>query len=219
MELTARLNDAKYSAFRWRHELSIPKKLALALVMVAVTALLAQLKFPLPWSPVPITGQTLGVLLAGVLLGQWWGGISMGLYAVLGVVGLPLFAGWSHGLSVLAGPTGGYLIGFVLASLFLGHFSDKYVRSRSFLVMLGLMLFANFVLIYIPGLVQLNRWLVTVKGQSVGLVQLLTMGLIPFLPGDITKAVAAAGIARGITPKQAFNGEVDKDKWANWRIP
>lgn len=210
MELTARLNDAKYSAFRWRHELSIPKKLALALVMVAVTALLAQLKFPLPWSPVPITGQTLGVLLAGVLLGQWWGGISMGLYAVLGVVGLPLFAGWSHGLSVLAGPTGGYIIGFVLASLFLGHFSDKYVRSRSFLVMLGLMLFANFVLIYIPGLVQLNRWLVTVKGQSVGLVQLLTMGLIPFLPGDITKAVAAAGIARGITPKQAFIGEVDR---------
>ncbi len=219
MEITARFNDAKYAAFRWRHELSIPKKLALALVMVAVTALLAQLKFPLPWSPVPITGQTLGVLLAGVLLGQWWGGISMGLYAVLGVVGLPLFAGWSHGLSVLAGPTGGYIIGFVLASLFLGYFSDKYVRSRSFLVMLGLMLFANFVLIYIPGLVQLNRWLVTVKGQSVGLVQLLTMGLIPFLPGDITKAVAAAGIARGITPKKAFNGEVDKDKWANWRIP
>ena len=219
MELTARLNDAKYAAFRWRHELSIPKKLALALVMVAVTALLAQLKFPLPWSPVPITGQTLGVLLAGVLLGQWWGGISMGLYAVLGVVGLPLFAGWSHGLGIIAGPTGGYIVGFILASLFLGHFSDKYVRSRSFFVMLGLMLFANFILIYIPGLVQLNRWLVLVKGQSVSLTQLLTMGLIPFLAGDITKAVTAAAIARGITPKRAFNGEVDKGKWANWRIP
>lgn len=219
MELTARLNEAKYAAFRWRHELSIPKKLALALAMVAVTALLAQLKFRLPWSPVPITGQTLGVLLAGVLLGRWWGGISMGLYAILGVVGLPLFAGWSHGLGIIAGPTGGYIVGFILASLFLGHFSDKYVRSRSFFVMLGLMLFANFILIYIPGLIQLNRWLILVKGQSVSLTQLLTMGLIPFLAGDITKAVTAAAIARGITPKRAFNGEVEKDKWANWRIP
>lgn len=219
MELTARLNDAKYAAFRWRYELSIPKKLALALVMVVVTALLAQLKFPLPWSPVPITGQTLGVLLAGVLLGQWWGGISMGLYAILGVIGLPLFAGWSHGLGIIAGPTGGYIVGFILASLFLGHFSDKYVRARSFFVMLGLMLFASLVLIYIPGLVQLNRWLILVKGQSVGITQLLTMGLIPFLAGDITKAIAAAAIARGVTPKRAFNGEADKDKWANWRIP
>ena len=219
MELAARVNDAKYAAFRWRYELSIPKKLALALVMVAVTALLAQLKFKLSWSPVPITGQTLGVLLVGVLLGRWWGGISMGLYAVLGAAGLPLFAGWSRGVAVLAGPTGGYIVGFVLASLFVGHFSDKYVRSRSFLIMLGLMLFANFVLIYVPGLIQLNRWLVAVKGQSVSLVQLLTMGLIPFLPGDITKAVTAALVARGVTPKQAFNGEVDKDKWASWRVP
>ena len=219
MDLTARLDGAKYSAFRWRYELSIPKKLVLSLVMVGVTTLLAQLKFQLPWSPVPITGQTLGALFSGVLLGTWWGGISMLLYALLGVMGLPLFSGWTHGFSIIAGPTGGYIVGFVFASLLLGFFTDRYVRSRSFFTMLGLMLVANFVLIYIPGLWQLNNWLTAVKGQSVSLAQLLTMGLIPFIPGDITKAVIAAAGARIVTPKKAFGGEVDKDKWANWHIP
>ncbi|MBI4181275.1 MAG: biotin transporter BioY [Chloroflexi bacterium] len=219
MAFVATINRAKYDVFRWRHELSLPKKLALALGMVALTTLVAQVKFPLPWTPVPITGQTFAVLLAGVLLGRWWGGISMAMYAGLGAVGLPVFAGWSGGFHVITGATGGYIIGFILAALFLGHFTDKYVRSRSFLSMLVLMLFANFVLIYVPGLIGLKLWLGTVGKSATSFAALLGMGMIPFIPGDITKAVAAAAIARGVTPKQAYNGEVDKDKWANWRIP
>ena len=85
--------------------------------------------------------------------------------------------------------------------------------------MLALMLFANFVLIYVPGLLQLGLWLNIVKGQPVTFSSLLMMGAIPFIIGDITKAVLAAAIARGITPKMAYNGETDKDKWANWRLP
>jgi biotin transport system substrate-specific component len=85
--------------------------------------------------------------------------------------------------------------------------------------MLGLMLFANFILIHIPGLIQLYFWLSLVRGEAVTLSQLLMMGTIPFIAGDVTKAIAAAAITRGITPKQAYNGEVDKDKWASWRIP
>jgi biotin transport system substrate-specific component len=81
------------------------------------------------------------------------------------------------------------------------------------------MLFANFVLIYIPGLLQLGLWVNLVKGEPTSLSGLLMMGAIPFIAGDITKAVAAAAIARGITPKTAYNGEVDKDKWAHWRLP
>jgi biotin transport system substrate-specific component len=219
LEIAARIDSVKYNAFRWRYQLSIPKKLALSLAMVALTTLLAQIKFYLPASVVPVTGQTLGALFAGVLLGTWWGGISMLLYAFLGAIGLPLFAGWTHGLSVIAGPTGGYIVGFIFASLLLGYFTDRYVRARSFFVMLSLMLVANFVLIYIPGLWQLNNWLETVKGSHVAFAQLLTMGLIPFIPGDITKAIIGAAAARLITPKKAFGGEVDKDKWASWRIP
>ncbi|MDO8715394.1 MAG: biotin transporter BioY [Dehalococcoidales bacterium] len=215
MELTARLNDAKYSAFRWRHELSIPKKLALAIAMAAVTGLLAQVRFPLPWTPVPITGQTFAVLLAAVLMGKWWGGISMAIYGGLGWAGLPWFQGGTSGITA----TGGYVIGFVLATLFVGYFVDKYVRSRSFLTMLGLMLVANFVFIYIPGLVWLSIWLPGHGKTVASFTALLNMGMIPFIAGDITKAILAAAITRGVTTKRAFNGEVDKDKWANWRIP
>ena len=215
MAIAATLNQTKYDVFRWRCELSVPKKLALALGMAVLTGLLAQARIQLPWSPVPVTGQTFAVLLAGVLLGRWWGGASLAIYAALGFAGVPWFSGWSSGL----GATGGYIFGFILAALFLGHFTDKYIRSRSFLSMLGLMLFVNFILIYVPGLIWLGLWLKLVAGTSATFVAVLGMGAIPFIAGDITKVVLAASIARGVTPKLAYNSEVDKDKWARWRLP
>jgi len=219
MEIAARIDRTKYDVFRWRYELSIPKKIALALGLACLTGLVAQIRIVLPWSPVPVTGQTFAVLLAGVLLGRWWGGISLAIYAGLGAAGVPWFTGWGSGLGYLGGPTGGYIIGFMLAALFLGHLTDTYIRSRSFLSMLALMLFANFILIYVPGLLQLGLWLNLVKGEPATFTTLFSMGALPFIAGDITKAIMAAAIARGITPKSAYNGEVDKGKWANWRIP
>ena len=215
MAIAARINQTKYDVFLWRCELSIPKKLAMAFGMAMLTGLLAQARIQLPWSPVPVTGQTFAVLLAGVLLGKRWGGASMAIYAALGFAGVPWFSGLASGL----GATGGYIFGFILAALFLGHFTDKYIRSRSFLSMLGLMLFASLLLIYVPGLIWLWLWLKFVTGTSVTIVTFLGMGAIPFIAGDITKAVLAAAIARGVTPKLAYNGEADKDKWARWRLP
>jgi biotin transport system substrate-specific component len=219
MTITARINETKYNVFKWRYELSIPKKLALALGVAILTGLLAQLRFYLPWSPVPLTGQTFGALFAGIALGTWWGGISMALYAGLGAAGMPWFQGWQGGFAYLAGPTGGYIVGFIFAAIFLGYFTDKFVRVRSFFAMLGLMLFANFILIYGPGLLQLNLWLTNIKGEPVAFTQLLTLGAIPFIVGDITKAVVAALLARGITPKKAYAKEQDGDRWAGWRLP
>lgn len=219
MAIAARINQTKYNAFLWRYELSLPRKLALALGMALLTGLLAQARITLPWSPVPVTGQTFAVLLAGVVLGRWWGGISLAAYAGLGMVGVPWFSAFGGGIAYLAGPTGGYIIGFIMAAFFLGHFTDKYIRSRSFLSMLGLMLFANFILVYVPGLFQLGLWLNLVKGEPAAFTSLLMMGAVPFLAGDITKIVLAAAIARGITPKTAYNGEADGDKWARWRLP
>ncbi len=215
MEIAARIDRTKYDVFRWRYDLSIPKKISLALGMAALTGLLAQARIPLPWTPIPITGQTFAVLLAGVLLGRRWGGIGMAIFAGLGFAGLPWFSGWESGL----GATRGYIIGFIPAALFLGYFTDKYIRSRSFFSMLGLMLFANFILIYVPGLLWLWLWLKVVAGTSPTFIALMGMAVIPYIAGDIIKAVAAATIVRGITPKLAYNGEVDKGKWANWRIP
>jgi biotin transport system substrate-specific component len=209
MTLTARVERTRYNIFRWRYELSLPMKLALALGMAALTGLLAQVRFYLPWSPVPITGQTLAVLLAGVALGKWWGGVSLAIYAGLGVAGVPWFQGLNGGLAYLAGPTGGYVIGFILAALFLGYFTDKFVKSRRFFSLLGLMLFASLILIYVPGLLQLGLWLHLVKGEPVTFSMLMMMGAVPFIAGDAIKAVAAALIARGIAPQTPYGHEVD----------
>jgi len=201
MEIVAAINRTKYDIFRWRYQLSIPWKLVLALGIAGLTGLLAQVRLPILWSPVPVTGQTFAVLLAGVLLGRWWGGVSITIYAGLGFAGLPWFSGWSSGL----GATGGYIIGFILAALFLGYFTDKYIRARGFLSMLGLMLLANFVLIYIPGLIWLGLWLNMVSGTPATVATVVTMGAIPFIAGDIIKAILAAATAKSITPKSAYN--------------
>lgn len=218
MEIAARVDQARYEVFLWRYELAIPKKLTLAIGIAGLTGLLAQIRFPNPWLPlIPITGQTFGVLLAGVLMGRRWGGISLAIYAGLGAAGLPWFSGWSGGVGHLAGSSGGYIIGFILAALFLGYFTDTYIKARSFRSMLALMLFANFILIWVPGLLWFSLWLKVVAGTPAAFISLL-VGSVPFIPGDIIKAVAAAAIATGVTPKQAYNGEVDKGKRAAWRL-
>jgi biotin transport system substrate-specific component len=194
----------RYNAFCWRTELSIVQKLALALGMTIVTGLLAQVRFALPFTPVPITGQTFGVLLAGVLLGQWWGGISMLLYVALGIAGVPLFTGWGSGIAWIAGPTGGYLVGFVLAALFVGFITDRFVKVRRFPAMLGLFLVADFLIIYIPGLAGLYFWSNLISHNHATLLSVVMMGAVPFFIGDALKAGAAAAIASTITPKIAF---------------
>lgn len=218
----------RYNAFRWRYELSVVQKITLALGMACLTGLLAQTRIHVPWTPVPITGQTFAVLLSAVMLGKWYAGLGPGLYVGMGICGVPWFTGWSGGIGHLTGATGGYLIGFILAALFLGYFTDTFINSRKFLPMFGLMLFANFVLIHGPGLLWLNtfpyeEWLGGTSAlglgpyEGKGFLSLLMVGTIPFVIGDITKAVVAAALAKGITPKEAYNGEVDAG--VRWRIP
>lgn len=193
--------DLRYNFFKWRYETNFVNKLILALSFALLTAILAQVRFYLPGnSLVPITGQTFAVLLAGVVLGKW-GGISQCFYVGLGAMGLPWFAN-------VTGSTIGYLIGFVIAAFFIGYVTDKYLRSRKFSSMFLLMLFSSFVLIYVPGLIYLYFY-ISPLGFSVSLIELLTIAVIPFIAGDIIKAVAAASIAKFITPKKSFGREVD----------
>lgn len=197
----SRWRTLRLEAYQWRCDLGVLKKIGLALGMAAITGLLAQVRLYLPGNPVPITGQTFAVLMAGILLGQWWGGVSMALYAGLGIAGIPWFNGWAGGIAQFAGPTGGYIIGFILAALFIGHFSEKYFATRRFVPMLGLMLIADFVLIYTPGLLQLHLWMNLVTGKSMDLAQTLSLGLVPFIAGDLIKAAMAGGIAWVVLPK------------------
>ncbi|MBU2564931.1 MAG: biotin transporter BioY [Candidatus Thermoplasmatota archaeon] len=187
--------------FKWRTETSFVYKLIMCCTFACFTGLMAQVRFYLPFTPVPITGQTFAVLLSGVMLGKYYGGLSQGIYAGLGFAGVPWFAGYSGGIGVLLGPTGGYIIGFILAALFIGYVVDSKIRARSFSGMLGLMLFADIMLILIPGTLWLYIWLNLF--YSVSIMEAMLMGFIPFIAGDVLK-VFAAGTAGGlIIPKSA----------------
>jgi len=137
----------------------------------------AQLSIALPFSPIPITGQTIIILLMGFLLGKERGTAAVGLYILQGVAGLPVFAGGKSGLLTLVGPTGGYLVGFLGAVYVVGILSelrhDNSIRYTVFSLIIG-----N-VIIYAFGLI----WLVRFVGET----QALSLGFFPFLVGDIVK--------------------------------
>jgi biotin transport system substrate-specific component len=144
--------------------------------------LMAQVAIPLPFTPVPITGQTFAVLLVGALLGSRRGALSAGLYLAEGALGLPVFAGGSGGLARLFGPTGGYLLGFVVAAGVVGWLCESGWDRRLPTAILA-MLIGNG-LIYLFGLPWLARF--------VGPERALAAGLWPFLAGDLIKIALAA---------------------------
>lgn len=156
----------------------------LALIVGAslVTALAAQIEIRVPWSPVPITGQTFAVLLSGAVLGARRAFIAQLLYLAEGASGLPVFAGGAFGLVKFAGPTGGYLLAFPFAAAVTGALAER-GWDRQFFTMLTAMLLGS-VVIFASGLAVLSRF--------VPADQLLGAGLLPFLPGDLIKSSLAA---------------------------
>lgn len=157
-------------------------RVALILSFTFVIAALAQFAFYLPFTPVPVTGQTLGVLLAAATLGSRRGAICLGIYLLEGLCGLPFFAGGRSGPTVLFGPTGGYLIGFVVAAYGVGYLCEKGF-DRNWKTSLPVFLVGHF-LIFSIGLFWLSFF--------VGWKNALTAGLWPFIPGEILKTIFAA---------------------------
>jgi len=145
-------------------------------------ALSAWVAIPLPFSPVPVTGQTFAVLLVGSVLGARRGAASTLAYLAEGTCGLPVFAGGTAGPHVLAGPTGGYLAGFVLGAFLCGALAERGWDRRP-LPTVASMALGN-AAILLPGVVQLSRF--------VGPEHVWKLGLLPFLPGDIVKIALAA---------------------------
>ncbi|MCL2706891.1 MAG: biotin transporter BioY [Dehalococcoidia bacterium] len=194
--ITTALNQARNGVFhRWKSA-GMLWKITGAVLTACLIGLLAQVR--IPFFPVPFTGQTFAVLMAGVLLGRRWGGASMAIYAVLGLAGVPWFSGLTSGF----GATSGYLVGFVLAALFLGYVIDRKPEYRSFGKMFGLMLFAGLVLVYLPGMLWLGFWMSSIGGDAVTIASVFAAGALPFIAGDIVKAGAAAALARVITSKE-----------------
>lgn len=170
-----------------------PRTLVMDIVLVlAGAALVTVLSYTqIPLWPVPITGQTLGVLLVGSTLGAARGAISMGVYALIGGLGLPVFApnpdgSLSFGWHVLFGATGGYIIGFVISAALVGWLAERQWDRK---VLKAIVTFvAGSVVVFAVGL----PWLAAVL--HLNLQQTLEGGLYPFIIGGIIKAAIAAGL-------------------------
>jgi biotin transport system substrate-specific component len=150
----------------------------------ASVALAAQVSIPLPFTPVPITGQTFAVVLVGASLGSALGAASLILYVLAGMIGAPVYADGGSGVDVVTSATGGYLIGFVAAAALTGWLAQKR-WDRNLASALGAMLCGN-VLIYLCGL----PWLAHVLGTDTE--KTLELGLYPFIVGDLLKLYLAA---------------------------
>ncbi len=193
---------ARHSFFQWQNELEFSRRVILAIGFACLTGLLAQIRFFLPNNPIPFTGQVFGVLLAGVILGSRFGTLSQGMYVGFGAAGMPWFSGMTGGFSYLAGYTGGFLIGFIVAAWLIGLATERYVKARSFPALLGLMSLGIGV-IYLFG----ATWFGLVSGFDLGTV--IAFAVAPFIVVDIIKAAAAAAIGVSITTKKGYGKELD----------
>jgi len=163
--------------------------MVLASLMAALTAVGAYIHVPI--GPVPIVLSTLFVLLSGLLLGSRWGLASMGLYLLVGAIGIPVFAGGKGGFAHFFGPTGGYLFGYVLAAWIAGLISE---RSRGLLILDIFAVLVGSTAIYGLGV----PWLKMMTQMS--WAKTLVIGMVPFLIGDAVKASVAIILARAIRP-------------------
>lgn len=165
--------------------------LAYASMFGALTAIGAYIMIPLP--PVPVTMQTLFVILAGTLLGGYLGALSQVVYILLGVIGLPVFTGGKAGIGVLFGPTGGYLIGFVVGAYIIGKLASLR-RDPGVLWLMGAMT-AGMSVLYTLGIIQL------MLVAKLDIIKAVAVGLLPPLPGDIIKIIISSFVCQKIRPR------------------
>lgn len=166
---------------------------ALVLTGAAVVAALAQVEIPL-W-PVPITGQTLGVIIVGASLGAWRGAAALTTYMALGLAGLPIFAGFTGSLAAVAKPSFGFVIGFIVSAFVAGWFAERAWDRRPLLAFAGFALASTVPFVF--GIPYLAYVLNVGMGLDLTFWQILEAGLFPFIVGGIVKAALAALIVPG----------------------
>ena len=172
----------------------IAREFTLIAGFALLTAALAQVRIPLGFTPVPVTGQTLAVLLAGASLGAWRGASSQLLYWLMGMVGLPFYSNGTGGWSVATGPTMGYLVGFIVAAAVVGRLAE-YRHDRHVLTSVAAMTMGSMI-IYVCG----ATWLAINLGipLATGEQNAISLGVTPFLVGDVIK-MCLAGLATAST--------------------
>jgi biotin transport system substrate-specific component len=168
---------------------TLVRDIGLVIAVAALTALAAQVRIPVPGSPVPITGQTFAVLLGAAAVGPLRGSLAQVLYLLVGILGVPVFTGGEAGFEVMTGATGGYIVGFVLASAVVGALARRGADRRPVGAVVAFV--AGTAVIYAIGL----PWLMATTGMSFG--PALAAGVTPFLFGDALKALAAGALLPG----------------------
>ncbi len=161
------------------------KDIVYSALFATLTAVLGYITIPLPFSPISITGQSLAVMLAGCVLTPIQAGLSMLTFLFMGIIGLPVFSGGRAGIGVIVGKSGGYLIGYLVGAVIISILVRK---SKSKINMFLACLFGGIIVVHILG----AAWLGYVTGM--GIEKAIMVGSVPFLPGDLLKAVAAVAI-------------------------
>lgn len=157
-------------------------KMTITALMTAITCIIGPIALPIPISPVPISLATLVIYFMAYVLGAKLSVASIGLYLLLGIVGLPVFTGFAGGLGKVAGPTGGYMLGYLFMAFLSGYFVEKFPSNR-FMHVLGMIL--GTAVCYTLGTMWLSRQL------GIGFAAGLSVGVLPYLPGDAAKIAAA----------------------------
>ena len=173
------------------HSLNNTRNLVLCALCAALTCILAPISIPLAGG-VPISLATFTIMLSGVLLGGPLGAISQLLYVLLGAVGLPVFAGWTGGIGIVLGMTGGYILGYILLAWLTGLIYKPFSRSPKMAVRLSFMVLGMVVgttALYVLG----TAWFIFSTGMT--LRASLAACVLPFIPGDVIKMIAVCVIA------------------------
>jgi biotin transport system substrate-specific component len=163
------------------------------LAAAAGIGLCSRLAIPLPFTPVPLSLQTLGVAVAAVTMGRGWGAASAAAYVACIALGAPWTVSGAGGLGVFAGPTAGYLLGFILAGTALSFFAADPARCR-WLSLWGAIFVCDVLLVLTPGTLWLWGWL-EASGQPATLPDAAARGFFPFLAADVVKSALAAAVA------------------------
>jgi len=181
--------NVRFRFFQWEKSLPFFYRLILSLLFASITGLFTQIRFYLPFTPVPITGQVFAVLLSTIILGKYFGSLSQIFYVALGISGIHWFA-----IGPI-GPTGGYLAGFIAAPLVIGIILEKSKKRNMQTILLSMI--SGIFTIYAFGFTQ---FLIFTK---VEISKALYMSVLPFIPFDLIKAFACTLIAGFILPKKS----------------
>ncbi|WP_294427815.1 biotin transporter BioY [uncultured Treponema sp.] len=182
------------------------RKYVFSALFAALISIGCVIAIPLPGG-VPVTVQNMFSILAGAILGSFYGAVSVLIWLTIGAVGIPVFANAHGGIAIILGPTGGYMLGYALASLFLGLMLGKpnlteNKKDIKFLAKIAVFSLLAYALVYLPGI----PWFMHVmagKGKPVSFTAALKLTFIPFIPGDLIKWLVTIPLSAAIRPVAA----------------